>query len=141
MNNLPIIRIFMTQIVLQVQQGRIFASIEHTGPGEHEEMVSFYDNPDSYDTSASLASLNDKITRAAQVGERLGRQDKSTSLNRDFLSRVSDAQVMNIRERNWVPELICFLSQMLLMGEGAQMPAMYEDEVDIMVDDDGRLYA
>jgi hypothetical protein len=52
-------------------------------------MVSFYDNPDSYDTSASLATLNDKIARAAQVGERLGRQDKSTALNRDFLSRVS----------------------------------------------------
>ncbi|CAM0139173.1 COP9 signalosome complex subunit 3 [Umbelopsis sp. WA50703] len=104
-------------ILEMVQQGRIFASIEHTGQGEHEEMVSFYDNPDSYDTSASLATLNDKIARAAQVGERLGRQDKSTALNRDFLSR------------------------MLLMGEGAQMPAMYEDEVDIMVDDDGRLYA
>lgn len=34
-----------------------------------------------------------------------------------------------------------FCSQMLLMGDGAQMSAMYEDEVDIMVDDDGRLYA
>jgi hypothetical protein len=34
-----------------------------------------------------------------------------------------------------------FISKMLLMGDGSQMSAMYEDEVDIMVDDDGRLYA
>ena len=30
---------------------------------------------------------------------------------------------------------------MMLMVDGTQMSAMYEDEVDIMVDDDGRLYA
>ncbi|CAO3685183.1 unnamed protein product [Umbelopsis vinacea] len=104
-------------ILEMVEQGHIFASIEHTGSGDHDEMVSFHDNPDTYDTSASLAVLDNKISQAVMIGERLGRQDKSTALNRDFLSR------------------------MLLMGDGSQMSAMYEDEVDIMVDDDGRLYA
>jgi hypothetical protein len=52
-------------------------------------MVSFHDNPDTYDTSASLAVLDNKISQAVMIGERLGRQDKSTALNRDFLSRVS----------------------------------------------------
>jgi len=104
-------------ILEMVEQGRIFASIEHTGSGDQDQMVSFHDNPNTYDTSASLAILDNKISQAVTIGERLGRQDKSTALNRDFLSR------------------------MLLMGDGAQMSAMYEDEVDIMVDDDGRLYA
>ncbi|CAO3663940.1 unnamed protein product [Umbelopsis ramanniana] len=104
-------------ILEMVEQGSIFASIEHTGSGDHDEMVSFHDNPNSYDTSESLAILDEKISQAVMVGERLNRQDKTTALDRDFMSR------------------------MMLMVDGTQMSAMYEDEVDIMVDDDGRLYA
>jgi hypothetical protein len=72
-----------------VEQGSIFASIEHTGSGDHDEMVSFHDNPNSYDTSESLAILDEKISQAVMVGERLNRQDKTTALDRDFMSRVS----------------------------------------------------
>jgi hypothetical protein len=81
-------------------------------------MVSFYDNPDSYDTSASLATLNDKIARAAQVGERLGRQDKSTALNRDFLSRVSCHLHNDERDRKR-PVLNCFLIVDAAYGRGS----------------------
>ncbi|KAH8552107.1 hypothetical protein BGW37DRAFT_299307 [Umbelopsis sp. PMI_123] len=104
-------------ILEMVEQGSIFASIEHTGRGDQDEMVSFHDNPNRYDTSESLAILDEKISQAVVVGERLSRQDKSTALDRDFMSR------------------------MMLMVDGTQMSAMYEDEVDIMVDDEGRLYA
>lgn len=71
-----------------MEQGSIFASIEHTGSGDQDEMVSFHDNPNSYDTSESLAILDKKISQAVMVGERLNRQDKTTALDRDFMSRV-----------------------------------------------------
>lgn len=76
-----------------MEQGSIFASIEHTGSGDHDEMVSFHDNPNSYDTSESLAILDEKISQAVMVGERLNRQDKTTALDRDFMSRVSNLVV------------------------------------------------
>ena len=70
-----------------IEEGEIFATIN-----QKDKMVSFYEDPEEYNSTDMLYSMQDKIDGAIQVADRVRAVDDILSGNRDYLMNTAMAE-------------------------------------------------
>ncbi|KAF9581828.1 COP9 signalosome complex subunit 3 [Lunasporangiospora selenospora] len=71
-------------IVRMIESGAIFATISHEHAGG---MVSFLDDPNQHNSSATMDSINNQIQRATQITSKLVKMDQSISSMPAFFNK------------------------------------------------------
>ncbi|CAG8793852.1 13523_t:CDS:2, partial [Racocetra persica] len=69
-------------ILQMIESREIFATISHSDQGG---MVSFHDDPDMYNTSNTIVKLEEQISKATKVSDRVIQTDRLIGCSREYL--------------------------------------------------------
>jgi COP9 signalosome complex subunit 3 len=75
-------------IVRMTEKGEIFATIN-----QKDGMVSFHEDPESYDTTGVLNSLDQRIQKAIEIGKKARDIDESISCSKLYLQKTTQERV------------------------------------------------